>query len=194
MSLHGETPPPDDPARLRTLFERMRAGDASALESLFRSEYARLCVFADAIVHAPDVAEEIVQRVFVAIWANRGNAPPPDNVRAYLARAVRNHALNHIARLRTEKRHVARVLAESRHATVDAADALDALERAEAADVVGAALETLPTRCRQVMALRWQHGLKHREIAETLGISIKAVEQHLARGLRALRDRFGGRA
>jgi DNA-directed RNA polymerase specialized sigma24 family protein len=41
------------------------------------------------------------------------------------------------------------------------------------------------------MLLRWREQLSHAEIAEVLGISTKGVEGQLARGLRAMRARFG---
>ena len=53
-----------------------------------------------------------------------------------------------------------------------------------------AAMESLPERCRLVMQLRWREQLSYAEIAEVMQISVKGVENQLARGLAALRRRL----
>jgi RNA polymerase sigma-70 factor (ECF subfamily) len=177
----------------RAWAERIRAGDEAAYESLFREYYARLCTHANSILAAPDIAEEIVQDVFVKLWRNRGSWEVRSGVRAYLYAAVRNGALNHIKRRHTEERAYQEAArdADARR-TLFAPGAAERIETAQIADEVQRAIERLPARCRQVVILRWQHQLKHAEIAETLGISVKGVENHLARGLQALRRELGG--
>jgi RNA polymerase sigma-70 factor (ECF subfamily) len=49
-------------------------------------------------------------------------------------------------------------------------------------------LEKLPERSREVFLLSRHEGLKNREIAEKLNISIKVVERHIGRALKALRE------
>lgn len=181
-------PTPSTPAPERAWAERIRGGDEAAYEALFRAHYAPLCAFANGLLEAPDVAEEVVQDVFVKLWRDRATLAIHTSLRAYLYAAVRNGALNQVARRRTERRAYAESVreAEARQARF-APPAVELLERAEAADAVSRAVERLPARCRQVVVLRWRHGLRHAEIAETLGISVKGVENHLARGLQALR-------
>jgi RNA polymerase sigma-70 factor (ECF subfamily) len=48
-------------------------------------------------------------------------------------------------------------------------------------------VETLPPQCKKIFILSRTHGLKHREIAEQLGISIKAVEKQIGKALSELR-------
>ena len=167
------------------LVRRIRAGDERAFEVTFRTHYAQLCDFANSIVQAPDVAEEVVQDVFANLWRGRAALQVTATLRAYLYGAVRNRALNHW------RRSVVEVpvdsLAEPRAPDTDAQAAL---ESGEVRARVLAALESLPPRNREVLVLRWLHGLSHAEIAATLGISRKGVENHLARGLAALRDRL----
>lgn len=168
------------------LARRIRTGDATAFESVFRSHYARLCDFANVIVRAPDVAEEVVQDVFANVWQNRSQLSIRSTLRAYLYTAVRNRALNH-------HRHAARELALDAQPDppVMQPDPHVALESSEIRARVRQAMQSLPPRNREVLELRWLHELSHKEIAESLGISLKGVENHLARGLSALRERLG---
>jgi len=167
---------------------RVRAGDARALESLFRAFYAPLCEFAVAYVHSPALAEELVQDIFAEVWARRAAWTVHTSVRSYLFGATRNRALNARKRERVERDWqdaVASGEPVAIHAYPPRPD--EVLELAEAAGRVRAAVARLPERCRLVMELRWQQGLSYAEIAEVMGISLKGVENQLARGLKALR-------
>jgi RNA polymerase sigma-70 factor (ECF subfamily) len=168
--------------------EAIRTGDEAAYEALFRAYYVRLCAFANRLVAAPDIAEELAQDVFVKLWRNRAGWRVRSSVRAYLYSAVRNTALNHLARRRTEQSHppLASDLASPPVGTAR-------LEEEHIARELAAAIERLPPRCREVIELRWRHQLKHAEIAHIMGISIKGVENQLARGLLALREDVGHR-
>lgn len=48
------------------------------------------------------------------------------------------------------------------------------------------AMDRLPPKCREVMWLRRIEGLTQREVAEALGVSVKAIEQHVSKGGRLL--------
>jgi RNA polymerase sigma-70 factor (ECF subfamily) len=65
------------------------------------------------------------------------------------------------------------------------------LETTEARARLEAAMAALPPRLAQVMVMRWSGGLSYAEIANTLGISVKGVENQLGRGLKALRAALG---
>jgi RNA polymerase sigma-70 factor (ECF subfamily) len=171
---------------------RVRAGDRPAFEAIFRAYYAALCDYATSYVHAPDVAEEIVQTVFLNVWADRARWVPREGARAYLFGAVRNGALNHRRHARVEDRLLepGAIDAGVLRAEPPLADA--ELEAREDAGRVRAAVARLPERGRLAVELRWTHGLRHAEIAEVMGISVKGVEHQLARSLAALRRMLGG--
>ena len=170
------------------LAARIRAGDARALEALFREYYACLCDFAVRYVGEVSAAEDLVQDLFADLWARRANWTPRESVRAYLFSAVRNRALN------LRKRHAVEQDWEHEEAVSEVPTlhrspetTLERLEREELSERVTAAVESLPERCRLVMHLRWRDRLPHAEIAAVMGISIKGVEMQLSRGLKALR-------
>ena len=168
---------------------RIRQGDERAFEAIFRAYYAALCGFARRYVGEDGTAEELVQDVYTAMWANRVELQITSSVRSYLFGAVRNRALNRRKRESLE-RDWAQQEAEAIEpfpATPDSVDELEAEERHRALD---SAIESLPDRCRLVMRLRWRDQLSYAEIAEVMGISVKGVENQLARGLRSLRDRL----
>jgi RNA polymerase sigma-70 factor (ECF subfamily) len=172
------------------LARRIRDGDASALEALFREHYGPLCRFANRYLHDRAAAEDLVQDVFTSIWAGRLRLEVRGSLRSYLFAAVRNRALNLRKHQLVEhdwERDEALPEVRALHRAPPRPD--DALDDVERRDHLRAALEALPERCRLVMQLRWEEQMSHAEIAEVLGITVKGVERQLARGLRALRDR-----
>jgi RNA polymerase sigma-70 factor (ECF subfamily) len=183
-------PPPSGPAALPSnVVERIRVGDVRALEIVFRAYYAPLCAFAARMLDDASQGEDIVQDVFSTVWSGRRDLRVDTSLRAYLYAAVRNRVFN----VRKHDRVVERWSREEAdddvrelHPHPPRPDEL--LDRAELESRLDAALAALPARCGLAMRLRWKDGLRYAEIAQSLGISVKAVEQLLARGLRTLRD------
>src|SRR6185503_19604962 len=186
-SVTERLPPPRED---RDLAERIRRGDAGAFEELFREHHAGLCRFAAGYVRDAAVAEELVQDVFFELWRGRAGWELRATLRAYLFGAVRNRALNHLKRAKREGGWLARLRRETDPADPSPAPDRAAVE-AEAAAAVARAVARLPERARMAVELRWHHGLRHGEIAEVMGISVKGVENQLGRALKALRATLG---
>jgi RNA polymerase sigma-70 factor, ECF subfamily len=172
----------------RTWIARIRAGDASALDTVFRSYYAELCAFAYRYVRSRAQAEDLVHDVFAQIWAEREQWQVRDHLKAYLYSAVRNRAVSALRRQTVERRWEDRV---HHGAPVHSENpAQGQLEREDLARVVAEVLARLPERCRMAVKLRWQRQLSYSEIAETMGISVNTVEVHITRACRAVRERY----
>jgi RNA polymerase sigma-70 factor (ECF subfamily) len=190
------TPPPELPP---DLVARVRAGDVAAFEALFRATHAPLRAFARRLLDGDDAgAEELVQELFADLWTGRAGWAVRGSVRGYLFGAARNRALNARRHARVERAFEARETAAAAHgdpaAPPPADDALaEALDAAALRARVDGAIAALPERCRLAMQLRWRAQLRHAEIAEALGITVKGVERLLTRGIEALRQRIGER-
>lgn len=168
----------------RELLARVRVGDERAFDAIFREHYPPLVRCAEAMLHRRDVAEEIVQEVMLALWQRRDSLVVEDSLRAYLFRATRNRALNHIRHLAIERK------AEPELSAVEPAHAAgtDGLLGEEMETALRRAVRALPPRCREVFELSRVSGLRYAEIAVTLGISVKTVEAQMGKALRVLRE------
>lgn len=168
--------------------ERVREGDVHTFERLFRAAHAPLLAFATRYLDDAARAEELLQDLFFDLWRTRADWQVTGSVSAYLYAAVRNRALNLRRRDAVEERWAADEAREeirALHPTPSSTDVM--LEQTERHTQLAAAMQRLPTRCALVMQMRWHGGLSYAEIAVTLGISIKGVENQLSRGLTALR-------
>jgi RNA polymerase sigma-70 factor (ECF subfamily) len=170
----------------RHLQERIRAGDEGAFDVVFRSNYPHLVRMAESVVREPALAEEIAQDVMLELWRRRESLDIEQTFRAYLIRATRNRALNHIRHQRIVAREAALPALESPSAP-SAEEELLGLELERA---VREAIDGLSDDCREVFQLSRASGLKYAEIATTLEISIKTVEKRMGQALAELRDRL----
>ncbi|MEW5915957.1 MAG: RNA polymerase sigma-70 factor [Gemmatimonadota bacterium] len=164
----------------------MRLGDESALETIFRAHYPGLVGFVRRYVKGTEIAEELVQDLFLKIWSRRGSLGEIDSVKTYLYRAARNTALNHLRRRKLEHEWMEKeqgIIGEEPGEEGD-----DTATENELAAAVRAAVDKLPPRCREVFVLSRDSGLTYGEIAKALGISIKTVDTQMGRALKALRE------
>jgi RNA polymerase sigma-70 factor (ECF subfamily) len=174
----------------------MRLGDVAAFERCFREYYDGLCAFATRFVNDRAIAEELVQDLFTHLWTSRARLEIRGSLRGYLYAAVRNRALNQRRRDAVEEDWVASAGAAdvleigSSGTPSPTPDVHSQMEATETTAQVNRAFNSLPERCRMVMHLRWRDQMSYAEIAGILGISVKGVENQLARGLKALRERL----
>ena len=174
-----------DPSQQEALLERLRAGDESAFDAIFRTWYAPLVQFAERMLRDRDAAEETVQDVLLELWKRRESLVLQGSPQAYLFQSTRNRSLNRLRHLRVETREEFDTDTLPAQASADASAAEEEIEVA-----LREAVDSLPPRCRQVFELNRVQGLKYAEVADALGISVKAVEAHMARALRTLRERL----
>ncbi len=161
------------------------------IEALFREHYSGLCGFVTRYVKSRDIAEEVVQEVFLRIWEQCEGAGGGTPTRAYLYAAARNQAITILRHERVVARHVARHASPAAlpavHPPADDAAQLDEITRA-----ARQAIAALPERSRLVFLLSREREMSYAEIAAVLGISIKTVEGTMMRALRRLRASLRG--
>lgn len=170
----------------RNLRDRIRTGDESAFDAVFRSHYQRLVRMAESITRERAAAEEIAQDVMLELWRRRESLELEQTLLAYLIRSTRNRALNHVRHERIVTREAAAMGLEVR--VSPAADG--ELMGAELARAVRDAVDSLPDSSKEVFQMSREQGLRYAEIASVLEISVKTVEKRMGKALAELRDRL----
>jgi RNA polymerase sigma-70 factor (ECF subfamily) len=165
-------------------------GDPAALAEAHRRYRARLEAVAYRIVHDQADAEDVVQRIFLALprAAYRGSA----SLWSYLYRAALNGSVN-VLRARRRRATVCARAAEQSALLAPAAETPpDAriLEGEMLAAVARALLHVRPQH-RRVLVLRVVHGLTNTEIAERENLPLATVGTWLRRGREELRRALG---
>ncbi|MBN1349795.1 RNA polymerase sigma-70 factor [candidate division KSB1 bacterium] len=164
--------------------EKIHQGDKNEFEKLYRRFCQSLILFANKYVYKLDIAENIVQDVFVNIWQNRTTLDPTCNIKTYLFTSVKNHALNYIKRQRIERRYKETIVIDERNdQTPEIQYNLNELEVQ-----INKTVEKLPEKRRIIFLMSRQDHLTYAEIAEVLGISVKTVENQMGKALKTLRS------
>jgi RNA polymerase sigma-70 factor (family 1) len=157
--------------------------DQSAYKELFAHFYKSLQQFAASIVRSHEVAEEIVSDVFIKVWKKRAGLNRISNLKLYLFVSTRNGALNY---LRTRKK----IFLQPDQYFVQLHSIYFNPEKlmltAEMMNRVQKAINDLPPRCQLIFKLIKEDGLKYREVADLLHISLKTVENQMAIAIRKI--------
>ena len=145
---------------------------------MFKSLYHYLYPFARTIVKEKESAEEVVSDVFIKVWEKRKELEKIENLKVYLYVSTRNIAFNYLDK-------------QKRNATFSIDDIQadftsvyfnpeQMLITADMLALIQKAIDQLPPKCKIIFKLIKEDGLKYRDVAEILDISIKTVENQLA--------------
>lgn len=162
--------------------------------AFFRKYYPSLVFYATRFLEQ-EQAEDVVQDAFLDLWQRRDRIDKGDNLRAFMYRSVYTRVLNKLKHAAVTNNYQALtrdvMLKKAKYLTPDNNDVLRKIESEELGAVIDTVIESLPEKCRQVFKLSYLHGLKNREIADSLGISLKTAEAHMYKALKILRERLG---
>ena len=152
---------------------------------LFRLYYAQLFSHALRFVYSKPMAEDIVAEIFCRFWEDRIFERINTSYRAYLFKSVRYSAYNYVKfelakKARNEE-------CTSGHASSRADEILlyDELHQ-----FLEGTINNLPSQCKKVFVLNRMEDKRYQDIAQELGISVKAIEGHISRALRVLRQQL----
>lgn len=168
------------------LFEQVKKGDNKAFEALFHRYYGFLCAYASKILDDSDAAEEIVQDFFVEIWEKRARLTIEISIKSYLFQSVKNRCLNFIQHHKIRTQYVESLLSE----TTPKVSVDEVYVEFDLAEKVEEAIGSLPEKRREIFRLSREEGLKYREIAERLNISVKTVETQMGLAIKTLRKKL----
>ena len=160
-------------------------GDHEAFKRMFHYFYARLLSVARYYVHSHELAEEVVNDVFVKIWDKRKKLMQIKKLETYLYVLVKNHALNQI---REASGH--RVMSIDKtvlEITVSSINPEEQFLSQEMLEVFQRSVDALPPKCGLVFRMVKDDRLTYKEVASILNISVKMVEKHVGLGLKRLR-------
>lgn len=179
-----------DPTVLRALLTRISSGDDQAFRVLYDRTSPKLFGFALRILHKRELAEEVLQDSFAAIWNGaRDYRPHLAAPMTWMTTIVRNKAFD--------------LLRGADHAVeIDGMDfdpailrALEdpgatparSLELSRDAQALAACMAQLDSTHRQVVGMAFFHDLSHSELAQQLAMPIGTIKTWIRRSLERLR-------
>ncbi|MCU0333416.1 MAG: RNA polymerase sigma-70 factor [Chitinophagaceae bacterium] len=170
---------------LHCLFRQLAIDNCSeSYKQLFVRMQPSLVRFAFGILKSEALAFEVVSDVFIRIWEKRDTLQHVDSPRSYLYQAVKNEAINALHQQERRQLHDALVWAVPAESVffnpeqqLISKETLAALQRA---------VQELPPKCRTIFKLVKEDGLKYREVAALLDLSVKTVEAQMGIAIKRL--------
>lgn len=132
-----------------------------------------------------DLAEDMVQESFVKLWENCAKVFF-SKAKSFLFTVANNMFLNHVAHKKIVLKHASEGQKNYTHETPEYL-----IEEQEFLKKLKGAIADLPDKQREVFLLNRIDKKKYKEIAEMLGISVKAVEKRMSLALKSLRAEIG---
>lgn len=142
-----------------------------------------LCLLANRIVNNKHAAEDIVQDCFVKLWQKRGELEKIKGTTGYVCTVVRNHALNY-------KRDQRQDLSIDLTNEAETQNTLHDLIAAETHYQLFKAVQTLPSKCKEVFKYIYFEGKSNEEIALLMNTTESTVRNQKARSILLLRKKL----
>ncbi|MBZ4190628.1 RNA polymerase sigma-70 factor [Niabella beijingensis] len=163
--------------RIKDWLEQAAANDChEAFEKLYLHFAPGMQVFAVSLAGDKEVALDLVQDLFVNLWTNRKNLAAIGHPANYLYRALKNNAVHY---LKSRKRLAPLATEENERISFSAENPETGIMAKETTLLLEATINALPYKCRLVFRLIKEDGLRYKDVAHLLDISVKTVEAHM---------------
>jgi len=168
------------------LWKRLKEGDKSALEQIYRTHAAQLLKYA----RNEQLVEDCVQDLFIEIWRNRTGLSETDAIQPYLLLSLRRKIVRQVEK---SKKMVADT--EYTEADFDAEISIDhiLIEQelsTERAQQLKAAMDNLSKRQKEVIYLKYITGLDYEDISEVMNLNYQSARNLVSSALRALKKQI----
>nr|WP_121271281.1 RNA polymerase sigma-70 factor [Pedobacter schmidteae] len=167
------------------LLTRLGNGDKYAFELLYNQYKYRIAGNLLKLLKSEDLAEEILQDLFVKIWDTRKTIDPQKSFRSYLFRIAENMVMDYYRKASRDKRIQDKLMA----ATAESYSHIEEhIFNKESELLLYNAIELLPPQRKQVFTLCKLEGKSYKEVSELLGISHSTINDHLLKSNRFLKQ------
>jgi RNA polymerase sigma-19 factor, ECF subfamily len=170
---------------MQTLLHRIQFNnDETAFKEFYKENVFKLFQFAFAFIQSKELAEEIVNDVFLKLWQTRNGLDKINNINVYLYVAVKNTAANYLRKV-AAKRYIDPERLVVTHFYLSP-DPCQAMMTEELKRKIEASINQLPPKCKLIFKLVKEDSLSCTEVAAILDISYKTVTTQLTIAIKKL--------
>ena len=165
--------------------------DVREFRQIFSDYYLSLTLYASKFISDIDVCKDVVQEVLIRFWQENEKLRNKNLIKPYLYKAVRNKALN--VKKKNRKHRVLEEFFDPLNEELKTPEHSNAFAKIAYEDLqkdLEAAVNELPVQRQIIFRMSRFQNMKHKEIAEELGISPKTVETQIYRSLAFLREKL----
>lgn len=175
---------------MRNLQDQVSMGNVEAFTKIYQFFQNKLTIFSTALIHSKTIAEEVVEDVFIRLWINHPKINTIENLQVYLYTAVKNRSLNAINSINKK------IISEPFDTLDTQIQSLDEnpaekLISTEMLKKVDLAIQQLPPKCKMIFKLVREDGLKYKEVAAILNISVNTIDAQMAIAVKRIAETIG---
>uniref|UniRef100_UPI0032167E9F RNA polymerase sigma factor n=1 Tax=uncultured Draconibacterium sp. TaxID=1573823 RepID=UPI0032167E9F len=168
------------------LWAQVREGNHDALAKLFKTYYAGLFAYGLKINSSPDFVRDQIQELFLTLWQSHNKLSEASNVKAYLLVSLRRSMLV------SRKTRCSEEISYNTNSDFLVFEPNEFIDKQEISSKVKSRLlkniNTLPEKQREVVFLRFYHGLGYREISEVVDVKEQSVKNMMPKIFNKLRE------
>jgi RNA polymerase sigma-70 factor (family 1) len=164
---------------------RVKYGDQQAFSELYQCYSERLYRSLLRLVKSEQMAEELLQDIFVKFWEKRETIDIGFSLQSYLLRIGENMVYDFYRKLKRDQKLLAiiKAAASDNYTPIE-----DSLLIEENTQLLRQAIETLPPQRRQVFEYCKLQGRSYQETSELLGISTSTINDHIVKATKTIRQ------
>lgn len=162
-------------------------GDQQAFEKLYNLYSVRIIKRLVFLLKDVEIAKEILQDVFLAVWEKRETIDSDKSFRSFLFRIAENKVIDYFRKAATDKKmreHIIRISTEFHYPTEDS------IAVKETGSIVQQAVNSLSPQRKKIFILCRLEGKSYEEAAKIMGISTGTVNDHMVKALRVVRSQL----
>jgi RNA polymerase sigma-70 factor (family 1) len=168
-----------------SLISKIINGNPIAFKRVYERHSRKLFYSILRLVKSEELAEELMQEVFVKIWENRTILNPDLSFKAYLFKVAENHVLDFFRKVAREKNLREKLISLAIHSHNRTEDHLLYQEYELLAN---RAIELLPPQRKRIFQMCRLEGLSYDKVGEGLDISKSTVSDHMVKAIKFIKE------
>ena len=165
------------------LLDAVAAGDGVSFSRIYDYYQPGVRTYVLRLVKIPELADDLVQEIFIRLWEIRETLPEVKCFSAFLYTIARNHSLNSLKAISRSNKALPELIRHFQTRRVD-----DETLDKEYLRFIEKALTSISPRSREVFRLCREQTMSYEQAATELGISRNAVKKHMVAVMRNLRE------
>ena len=170
----------------------LKLGNEKALRTIYSQYNGMLVAYARYTIRNSLLAEDFVQDAFCTLWENRTKLNSDQPIQAYLYTLVHSRCVDYLRKINSKTKYNLQTEWRLKELSLTQAPfeniILSGILAQETQDIIQQTIQALPEQTREIFQLSRYEQLKNSEIAERLGVSVKAIEYHIGKALQQFRN------
>ncbi len=146
--------------------------------------YNELCAYIYSLSKNRQQAEDVVQNVMLKIWKNKEKLNINTSIKSYLYKSCYYELIDSFKKNKKELNYIEQIKSTVLEVFIEEDNDFVKNQIKKVRDEI----DKLPPKCKEVFILNKMQGLKYKEVAEQLGVSIKTVEAQLSKAMIRIKE------